>query len=80
MNHSLNLLILLAATVCLRGAADSLPVPTPQQLAWPPAECDVSIRPGWFYHASEDTQVKSLASLADIYFLVTAENSDAGRP
>ena len=33
-DHSLNLLLLLAATVCPRGAADSLPVPTPQQLAW----------------------------------------------
>ncbi len=46
---------------------------TAKALLWYPAETDVSIRPGWFYHASEDEKVKDPATLVDIYF------SSAGR-
>lgn len=54
-----------------RGATspspDTLQTGQAKGALWLPAECDVSIRPGWFYHAEEDTKVKSPAQLFDIY-------------
>ena len=35
--------------------------------SWIPAECDVSIRPGWFYHKAEDSKVKTPEQLFDLY-------------
>jgi len=34
---------------------------------WIPSECDVSIRPGWFYHKNEDNKVKTDKDLMNIW-------------
>ena len=46
-----------------------------QEVFWYPSEVDVSIRPGWFYHSYQDTQVRSLENLVDIYYKSVGRNS-----
>ncbi|WNS43147.1 alpha-L-fucosidase [Paenibacillus sp. MMS20-IR301] len=42
---------------------------------WYPAEVNTSIRPGWFYHEEEDTQVRSGSELFDIYLNAVGGNA-----
>ncbi len=42
---------------------------------WYPAETDTSIRPGWFYHPSEDDRVRDADTLLDIWYRTVGGNS-----
>ena len=42
---------------------------------WFPSETDTSIRPGWFYHATEDDKVRSPETLIDIWYRTVGGNS-----
>lgn len=43
---------------------------------WVPAEVDVSIRPGWFYHQKQDSLVRSPENLMDLYYSSVGRNSN----
>ena len=42
--------------------------------AWCASECNTSIRPGWFYHESEDDKVKTVDELTDLYYRSVGHN------
>lgn len=46
-----------------------------KEIFWYPSEVDVSIRPGWFYHPEQDSQVRSLENLVNIYYQSVGRNS-----
>ncbi len=48
---------------------------TPGGKYWMPAECDVPLRPGWFYHANENDFVKTLPEMLEIYFNSVGNNA-----
>ena len=48
----------------------------PEGAVWRPGEADVSIRPGWFWRASEDDQVRSADDLVDLYLSSVGRNAN----
>ena len=58
------------------GASDQdyLNAGDPEGNSWIIGQCDVSIRPGWFYHASQDSLVKTAGELMDIYYKSVGRN------
>jgi alpha-L-fucosidase len=57
------------------GVRELLQRGDPAGSAWRPGETDVSIRPGWFYHAGEDAKVRDAANLLEVYFTSVGRNS-----
>jgi alpha-L-fucosidase len=59
------------------GKADASYLNTgdPDGRLWIPAETDVSIRPGWFYHPEEDAKVRTGKNLVDLYYQSVGRNS-----
>ncbi len=47
----------------------------PHGSAWRPGESDVSIRPGWFWHADQNDQVRTPDNLMALYFSSVGHNS-----
>ena len=56
------------------GGMDMLQKGDPAGTVWRPAECDVSIRPGWFHHPAEDARVRTVDSLVNLYFRSVGRN------
>jgi len=48
----------------------------PAGTVWRPGEADVSIRPGWFWHAAESARVKSVEELIDLFFVSVGRNAN----
>jgi alpha-L-fucosidase len=57
------------------GVRELLQRGDPAGSAWRPGETDVSIRPGWFYHAEQDAEVRDAANLLGLYFTSVGRNS-----
>jgi alpha-L-fucosidase len=54
---------------------DYLNTGDPNGNQWIIGQCDVSIRPGWFYHTNQDSLVKTPQQLVDIYYKSVGRNA-----
>jgi alpha-L-fucosidase len=57
------------------GITDALQHGDRDGTVWRPAEADVSIRRGWFYHPAQDAAVRTVDQLVDLYFSSVGRNS-----
>ena len=57
------------------GIEELLQSGTKNGKSWIPAEVNTSIRPGWFYHASEDSLVRSPENLFELYLTSVGRGS-----
>ncbi len=57
------------------AVGDALQHGHPQGAVWRPAEVDVSIRPGWFYHPAQDGAVRTEDNLVQLYFTSVGRNA-----
>jgi alpha-L-fucosidase len=57
------------------GIGSALQHGDPRGAVWRPAEADVSIRPGWFYHPADDGRVRSVDGLLDLYTTSVGRNA-----
>lgn len=57
------------------GVTAALQHGDPNGSVWRPAEADTSIRPGWFYHPAEDSRVRTVDQLVELYFASVGRNS-----
>lgn len=56
------------------GIIDALQHGDRNGTVWRPAEVDVSIRPGWFYHPAENDRVRDIENLVELYFTSVGRN------
>jgi alpha-L-fucosidase len=57
------------------GISDFLGTGSEHGTRWIPAEADVSIRPGWFYHEAEDSKVRTPENLFELYLTSVGRGS-----
>ena len=57
------------------AVGDALQHGHPHGSVWRPAEVDVSIRPGWFYHPAQDSAVRTEEDLVQLYFTSVGRNA-----
>lgn len=70
-----NMKLLVEKDILAKELGDRSQLDQYDSFVWSPAEVDVSIRPGWYYHKSQDHRVRSVRNLMNIYYGAVGGNS-----